>query len=174
MIYVGRLAVEKGIEDFLSSEAPGRKVIVGDGPKRCILETKYPEARFTGYLFGEDLIREMNAADVFAFPSKTDTFGLVMLEAMACGLPVAAYPITGPIDVVENGKSGCLDQDLTAALIGASGLSSADAIARAQNFTWQKTAHMLVENLARINLSCESEAKNKLPVQLKHQQAAQQ
>jgi glycosyltransferase involved in cell wall biosynthesis len=113
--YVGRVAVEKNIEAFLNMEWSGAKVVIGDGPERARLEKQFPSAVFMGYRFGEDLARHLAAANVMVFPSRTDTFGLVNLEAMACGVPVAAYPVTGPIDVVEDGVTGALDPDLAAA-----------------------------------------------------------
>jgi glycosyltransferase involved in cell wall biosynthesis len=113
--YVGRVAVEKNIDAFLKMDWTGSKIVVGDGPERARLAKQYPNAIFMGYRFGEDLARHLAAADVMVFPSRTDTFGLVNLEAMACGVPVAAYPVTGPIDVIEDGVTGCLDADLAAA-----------------------------------------------------------
>jgi glycosyltransferase involved in cell wall biosynthesis len=113
--YVGRVAVEKNIDAFLKMDWTGSKIVVGDGPERARLAKQYPNAIFMGYRFGEDLARHLSAADVMVFPSRTDTFGLVNLEAMACGVPVAAYPVTGPIDVIEDGVTGCLDPDLAAA-----------------------------------------------------------
>ena len=108
--YVGRVAVEKNIDAFLSMPWSGSKIVIGDGPERARLEQQYPGAIFTGYqVRGEDLARHLAAADVMVFPSRTDTFGLVNLEAMACGVPVAAYPVTGPIDVIEDGVTGALD-----------------------------------------------------------------
>lgn len=151
MVYVGRIAVEKGIDDFLAIECKGTKVVIGDGPSRGALEKKFPEVVFTGYLFGEELARRISSGDVFVFPSKTDTFGLVMLEAMACGLPVAAYPVTGPVDVVEHGYSGWLDEDLSAAIAAALQLKREDAIQYAARFTWENTARQFLENLAPIN-----------------------
>ncbi|MEM9277833.1 MAG: glycosyltransferase family 1 protein [Pseudomonadota bacterium] len=147
MVYVGRLAVEKGIDDFLQLKHPGTKLVIGDGPSRPALEKKYPDVVFTGYLFGEELARKISSGNVFVFPSKTDTFGLVMLEAMACGLPVAAYPVTGPIDVVEHGYSGWLDDDLEVAVAKAVKLKRKDAIEYAARFTWMNTAIMFFENL---------------------------
>ena len=113
--YVGRVAVEKNIDAFLKMDWSGSKIVIGDGPERARLEKQYPHAAFIGYRFGEDLARHLAAADVMVFPSRTDTFGLVNLEAMACGVPVAAYPVTGPIDVVEDGVTGALDLDLATA-----------------------------------------------------------
>lgn len=108
-LYLGRIAVEKGIEDFLALDLPGTKLVIGDGPARAALETRFRDARFVGYEHGEHLAQHVAAADVFVFPSRTDTFGLVMLEAMACGLPVAAYPVTGPIDVGALAHPGASD-----------------------------------------------------------------
>ncbi|MEM9332105.1 MAG: glycosyltransferase family 1 protein [Pseudomonadota bacterium] len=147
MVYVGRLAVEKGIDDFLQLKHPGTKLVIGDGPSRPSLQKKYPEVIFTGYLFGEALARKISSGDVFVFPSRTDTFGLVMLEAMACGLPVAAYPVTGPIDVVEQGYSGWLDENLEVALAKAVKLNRNDAIEYASRFTWMNTAKVFLSNL---------------------------
>jgi glycosyltransferase involved in cell wall biosynthesis len=113
--YVGRVAVEKNVEAFLNMDWPGSKIVIGDGPERARLQRQYPSATFAGYRFGEDLANHLAAADIMVFPSRTDTFGLVNLEAMACGVPVAAYPVTGPIDVVKDGVTGALDTDLAAA-----------------------------------------------------------
>jgi glycosyltransferase involved in cell wall biosynthesis len=118
-IYVGRVAVEKSIEDFLDLDLPGSKVVIGDGPDRERLQRRYPNCHFHGYRFGDELARRIAGGDVFVFPSRTDTFGLVMLEAMACGLPVAAFPVDGPIDVVQHGITGMLDADLGVACRGA-------------------------------------------------------
>jgi glycosyltransferase involved in cell wall biosynthesis len=110
--YVGRVAVEKNVEAFLSMPWDGGKIVIGDGPERARLQALYPGTRFAGFRFGEDLAAHLAAADVMVFPSLTDTFGLVNLEAMACGVPVAAYPVNGPIDVIEDGVTGALDHDL--------------------------------------------------------------
>lgn len=114
-IYVGRVAIEKNIEAFLSMDWPGSKVVTGDGPDRAMLEAKYPNALFTGKKTGTDLAAHYQSADVFVFPSKTDTFGMVLIEALACGLPVAAYPVTGPVDIVTEAILGILDNDLSLA-----------------------------------------------------------
>jgi glycosyltransferase involved in cell wall biosynthesis len=121
-LYVGRVAVEKNIEAFLALDLPGTKVVVGDGPAKVELERKYPDVRFLGTLTGEELVRAYAGADVFVFPSRTDTFGLVILEALACGLTVAAYPTEGPRDVVggpEGARVASLDADLRKACLGA-------------------------------------------------------
>jgi len=149
-LYMGRIAVEKNIEAFLDLPLEGSKLVIGDGPDLQRLRTRYPDARFLGAKFGRDLARHVAAADVFVFPSLTDTFGLVMLEAMACGLPVAAYPVQGPIDVVDHGRSGVLDQDLSRAIAGALTLDRADCIAHAREFTWQRCTAEFVSILARI------------------------
>lgn len=113
--YVGRVAVEKNVEAFLNMPWFGSKLVIGDGPARSQLQARNPDTRFVGFRFGEDLASHLAAADVMVFPSLTDTFGLVNLEAMACGVPVAAYPVTGPIDVIENGVTGVLNTDLSKA-----------------------------------------------------------
>jgi glycosyltransferase involved in cell wall biosynthesis len=136
-LYMGRVAVEKGIDDFLSLDIPGTKLVVGDGPARAALERAYPEAKFAGFRHGEELAQYVAAADVFVFPSRTDTFGLVLLEAMACGLPVAAYPVTGPLDVVEQGVTGFLDPDLGLAALRCLDLDPEDCRRRALEFSWE-------------------------------------
>jgi len=113
--YVGRVAIEKNVAAFLGMPWAGSKIVVGDGPERERLQADYPQAKFLGFRFGLDLARHLAAADVMVFPSRTDTFGLVNLEAMACGVPVAAYPVTGPIDVIDDGVTGALDEDLAVA-----------------------------------------------------------
>jgi glycosyltransferase involved in cell wall biosynthesis len=147
-IYVGRIAVEKNIEAFLQIRWSGTKVIVGDGPARAELQAKYPGARFVGYKFGEELASHVAAADVFVFPSRTDTFGLVLLEAMACGVPVAAYPVTGPIDVVRNGVTGVLDEDLSAAAEAALKIPPENCRAHALAHTWEHATRQFVSQLA--------------------------
>jgi glycosyltransferase involved in cell wall biosynthesis len=118
-LYAGRVAVEKNIEAFLALDLPGTKVVAGDGPARAALSEKYPQVRFLGALSGADLVSAYSASTVFVFPSRTDTFGLVLLEALACGLPVAAYPVQGPLDVVgplaHGGAVAALDDDLNVA-----------------------------------------------------------
>lgn len=137
MINMGRVAIEKNIEAFLSLDLPGSKVVVGDGPDLEMLKHKYPDVLFTGAKFGEELASWLAAADVFVFPSKTDTFGLVLLEALACGVPVAAYPVTGPKDVIEHGRVGYLDNDLKTAVLNALNLNPVDCIEFAKQRSWQ-------------------------------------
>jgi len=146
-LYAGRVAVEKSVEDFLALELPGTKYVVGDGPARQELEQRFPEAVFTGYRFGEELAAVVGAADVFVFPSRTDTFGLVMLEAMACGLPVAAYPVTGPIDVVRNGESGVLSENLREAALACLELDRGACRAQALESSWPKATQQFLGNL---------------------------
>lgn len=135
-LYMGRVAVEKNIEAFLALDLPGSKVVVGDGPDLERLRAAWPGVRFTGQKRGEELARWVAAADVFVFPSLTDTFGLVLLEAMACGVPVAAYPVTGPIDVVQHGVTGVLDEDLGRAVRLALTLDPAACVAAAATRSW--------------------------------------
>ena len=122
---VGRVAVEKNLEAFLDLDLPGTKVVVGDGPARAALERKYPHAVFLGARQGEELAEAYAAADVFVFPSRTDTFGLVLLEALASGVPVAAFPVTGPRDVIGDAPVGALNEDLRAACLAALTISRA-------------------------------------------------
>ncbi|PHS71509.1 MAG: alpha-mannosyltransferase [Methylophaga sp.] len=136
-LYMGRVSVEKNIEDFLQQDLPGSKVVVGDGPDLERLKQRYPNVLFTGAKFGKELASWVATADVFVFPSKTDTFGLVLLEAMACGVPIAAYPVTGPKDVVMNGVTGILDEDLGKAVGQALQLNPQDCIDYARKNSWQ-------------------------------------
>lgn len=145
--YVGRLAVEKNIDAFLGMEWGGTKLVIGDGPERQRLQASYPHAVFVGYRHGEDLARHLAATDVMVFPSLTDTFGLVNLEAMACGVPVAAFPVTGPIDVVEDGVTGALDWDLAAAARRALNAQSGDCRAAAERADWVSCTREFEGNL---------------------------
>jgi glycosyltransferase involved in cell wall biosynthesis len=147
-MYVGRVAVEKNIEAFLKLDLPGTKVVVGDGPARAELESKYPSAKFVGFKYGEELASHVAASDVFVFPSRTDTFGLVLLEAMACGVPVAAYPVTGPIDVVTQGLTGELNEDLRAAALAALKLDANQCRAYALANTWETATRQFLSHLA--------------------------
>ncbi|MEO0335323.1 MAG: glycosyltransferase family 1 protein [Pseudomonadota bacterium] len=146
-MYVGRVAVEKNLEAFLAMNLDVEKYIVGDGPQRAELQSKYPNAVFTGKKFGEDLARLYSMADVFVFPSKTDTFGLVMLEALASGTPVAAYPVEGPIDVIRSSEVGCLDHNLEHATKTALGLSRARCREYALGFSWANAISQFTSNL---------------------------
>jgi len=146
-LYVGRVAVEKNIEAFLALDLPGTKWVVGDGPARAELERRFADACFLGTKIGEELAWHYRQADVFVFPSRTDTFGLVMLEAMACGTPVAAFPVTGPIDVVEPGVSGVLDADLKAAALAALHLPRDAVRAHALSSSWGRATMQFLDNL---------------------------
>ena len=144
---VGRIAVEKNIEAFLDLDLPGTKVVVGEGPQREALEASHPEAVFTGPKFGEELARHFADADVFVFPSKTDTFGLVILEAMATGTPVAGLPVPGPRDLIPGSNAGVVDEDLRAASLECLRLSRQDARAYAEGYSWRACAEEFVANL---------------------------
>jgi glycosyltransferase involved in cell wall biosynthesis len=148
LLYVGRVSVEKNIEAFLDLDIDADKVVVGDGPARAALQRRYPQARWCGYRFGEALVAEYADADVLVFPSRTDTFGLVMLEAMACGTPVAAFPVTGPRDVVEPGLTGCLDADLGQAVRRAMTIDRAACRAAAVRFDWRRIAERMAASCA--------------------------
>ena len=147
-LYFGRVSVEKGVEDFLALDLPGTKLVVGDGPAAAQLRQRYPAAVFTGYRFGEELARHVAGADVFVFPSRTDTFGLVLIEAMACGVPVAAYPVTGPIDVVVDGVTGVLSEDLRAAALAALRLDRGACREHALRYTWEAATRQFLAALA--------------------------
>lgn len=146
-MYVGRVAVEKNIEAFLRLDLPGTKVVVGDGPQRAALQERHPEAVFTGAKRGEELAAHFRSADVFVFPSRTDTFGLVLLEAMASGRPIAAYPVPGPVDVVEPGRSGVLDEDLAAAAKRARALDRGVVRACALDYSWERATAQFLHHL---------------------------
>ena len=147
-VYVGRVAVEKNIAAFLELDLPGTKLVVGEGPQREELQKRFPDVVFAGARFGEDLARHYAGADVFVFPSRTDTFGLVLIEALACGVPVAAYPLPGPIDIVTNPEVGALDEDLGSAAKAALGKSPEACRRHALRYTWPETARILYESLA--------------------------
>jgi glycosyltransferase involved in cell wall biosynthesis len=152
-LYAGRIAREKNIDAFIDAKLPGSKVVVGDGPERERLERAHPEIVFAGYRFGEELAAHYAAADLFVFPSRTDTFGIVMLEANACGLPVAAYPVTGPIDVVREGVNGALDEDLAVAAARALQVPRESCLAHARSQSWRRVAEVLLAHLAPIGPS---------------------
>lgn len=146
-VFVGRVAVEKNIEAFLKLDIPGTKMVVGDGPAREALQNKYPDARFVGNKEGEDLARHFAASDVFVFPSRTDTFGLVLLEALASGLPIAAYPVPGPLDVVGGTSVGVLNETLGQAVIDALKLDPTDCRAFAEGYSWERSIDQFFNNL---------------------------
>lgn len=147
LLYVGRVSVEKNLTAFLDLELAADKVVVGDGPAKAELEAAYPEVEWLGFRHGQALVDEYARADVFVFPSLTDTFGLVMLEAMACGTPVAAFPVTGPIDIVVSGSNGALDADLGAAVRAALTVDRAACRRFALENGWDRIAARFVAAL---------------------------
>jgi glycosyltransferase involved in cell wall biosynthesis len=149
-LFTGRVAVEKNLDAFLRLDLPGTCYVVGDGPQRAELEKKYPQARFVGYRLGEELAQHMAAADVFVFPSLTDTFGLVLLEALSCGVPVAAFPVAGPLDVIRDTQIGCLDADLEAACLNALQLDPQKCREYALAYSWENSARQFESHLAPI------------------------
>ena len=144
---VGRVAVEKNLEAFLALNLPGSKVVIGGGPQKALLERRYPNASFLGEKTGADLTAHLAAADVFVFPSLTDTFGVVQLEALACGTPVAAFPVTGPLDVIADHPVGALDTDLRRACIRALGMSRETCRSFALERSWENSARQFIGNL---------------------------
>lgn len=145
---VSRIAVEKNLPAFLDLDLPGSKVVVGDGPERETLQRRYPDVLFTGMKTGEDLARAYAQADVFVFPSKTDTFGNTILEALASGVPVAAYPVTGPVDIIEEGSgAGALNEDLGQACLDALACPRENARRLARNFTWEAASKQFLNNV---------------------------
>lgn len=147
-LYVGRVAREKNLEAFLTMPWPGSKVVVGDGPLRAAYMRDYPKVYFAGLRQGHDLAAMYRAADVFVFPSRTDTFGMVLIEALACGVPIAAYPVPGPVDIVDQPYLGVLDDDLArAAHLALSCGSAADRVRHVRDhYTWQKAADQFIES----------------------------
>ena len=149
LLYVGRVSPEKNIQAFLELDIKATKVVVGDGPDLEWLKEQYPYVNFMGKLTGNDLVFVYQNADVFVFPSKSDTFGLVIIEALACGTPVAAYPVTGPIDIL-NDKVGVMDNDLKVACEKAVKLKSSDCSKFIKdNYNWKKTAKIFIDNLRK-------------------------
>lgn len=157
LLHVGRVAVEKNIAAFLSADVPGTKVVVGDGPARAALERQFKEALFLGPLFGDALAAAYRAADALVFPSRTDTFGLVMIEALACGTPVAAYPVPGPLDVLTP-DTGAMDEQLPTAIARALELDRAACAAAGARFTWQASARQFLHALQPIDTVLERAA----------------
>jgi glycosyltransferase involved in cell wall biosynthesis len=150
--YVGRVAVEKNLEAFLGMEWEGSKLVIGDGPERARLQARYPHAVFVGFQHGDRLASHLGAADVMVFPSLTDTFGLVNLEALACGVPVAAYPVTGPRDVIEDGLTGALDWDLAKAARRALLARPSACVAAAARWSWDRCTREFESHLVQITV----------------------
>lgn len=146
-VNVGRVAVEKNIGAFLELDLPGSKVVVGAGPQLEQLKRKFRDVHFLGAKFGDDLARYFADADVFVFPSKTDTFGLVIIEAMATGTPVAAFPVTGPIDIIPESEAGYVNEDLRQACLDCLNLERAGATAHAQNYSWETVTDIFYDYL---------------------------
>jgi glycosyltransferase involved in cell wall biosynthesis len=149
-LYVGRLAIEKNIEAFLQLDLPGSQVVIGDGPLHADLKSRFPKAIFLGQKVGEDLAALYAAADVFVFPSLTDTFGLVILEALASGVPVAAFPVAGPKDILREGVSGALDLDLGKAIKRALKIPRGQCRTEAERFSWRAATEQFLSNLVLV------------------------
>lgn len=149
-VSVGRIAVEKNLEAFLSLDLPGSKVVIGEGPQEAELRRRFPDAKFLGLLENRPLAAHLAAADAFVFPSKTDTFGLVQLEALASGVPIAAFPVTGPRDVIQNNPIGVLNNDLRAACLGALQISREACRAFALTRSWEQSAKQFIGHLKQL------------------------
>jgi len=148
LLYVGRVSKEKGIEDFCRLHIPHtRKIVVGNGPDKKRLKKKYPDVEFVGYQFGKKLASYYRYASVFVFPSRTDTFGIVVLEAMACGTPVAAYPVTGPIDQIVNGVNGYTSQSLSNAVMKCFAISRENVYNSVKDVSWKNAATQFISHL---------------------------
>lgn len=151
-VYLGRIAREKSIEDFLSLDLPGSKLLIGDGPDKVMLEKKYPAAHFVGYKFGTQLVQYLSLGDVCAFPSRTETFGLAIIEALACGLPIAAYDVMGPRDIVTTGKDGYLGEDIRDSALKCLELSPSDCREKAELYSWERSTDAFLSNLEWITV----------------------
>ncbi len=163
-LYMGRVAIEKGIGDFLWLDLPGTKVVIGGGPDLGRLRKLYPKAIFTGPKFGLELAGMLSAADVFVFPSRTDTLGLTMLEAMACGVPVAAFPVPGPMDLVMEGRTGAMDTDLRAAVFRALRVDGDACVEFAREHSWQRSTHVFLRHQRHGALAASVATLNKVAV----------
>ena len=151
-VYMGRLSPEKSVEEFLSLSLPGSKLVIGDGPQRASLEQTYGKtAHFVGYKKGQELVELLSAADVMVFPSRTETFGLVIVEALACGVPVAAHDVMGPNDILTDGVDGYLDEDLADAAMRCLALRPEDCRATALRYSWERSAQVFTNLLSPIS-----------------------
>jgi glycosyltransferase involved in cell wall biosynthesis len=164
---VGRVAIEKNLEAFLALDLPGSKVVIGDGPHLEQLKRKYPDVHFLGAKLGQDLARHYADADVFVFPSRTDTFGNVVIEALASGLPVAAYPVMGPLDIIGTSGAGVLSEDLREAALAAVDIPTEAALARAGDFTWAGTTQQFLNNVVEAQSRRTDRGRPMKPLQLK-------
>lgn len=171
-LYVGRVAVEKNVEAFLQLDLPGSKWVVGDGPALAGLKARYPSASYLGVLAQPELARVYASADVFVFPSRTDTFGLVLLEALASGLPVAAYPVTGPIDVLGDSPAGVMHEDLREACLEALRIDRATARAHAETFSWRAASEQFLAHLRPLPASAATQDSTASPAAPDHVQTA--
>jgi glycosyltransferase involved in cell wall biosynthesis len=162
-VTVGRVAVEKNLEAFLSLDLPGSKVVIGAGPQQAKLKQSFPDAKFLGPLENGTLAAHLAAADVFVFPSRTDTFGIVQLEALASGVPIAAFPVTGPKDVVGNNPIGVLDEDLKRACLGALNLSREACRQFALNYSWENSARQFIGHARKVANSGGRELETVMP-----------
>ena len=160
-LYVGRIAVEKNLPAFLGLDLPGSKLVVGDGPLLAPLRRRYPQAHFAGAQTGEALVRHYAAADVLVLPSRTETFGLVLLEALACGVPVAAFPSAGPSDVIGDSGAGVIADDLRQAALGALSVPRQRCLEHARRFSWQTSLDQFVGHLARMSSGFQDEPLDK-------------
>ena len=156
LLFVGRISKEKNIDAFLSLQVPGTKRVVGDGPYRSALQKRYPEVEFLGYRHGVELAEAFSDADVFVFPSLTDTFGVVVIEALACGVPVAAFPAQGPKDILVSPHTGCCDTDLSRAVKAALQSGSREACcALARQYTWEASTGQFLKNLVPARITAQ-------------------
>ena len=165
-ITVGRVAVEKNLPAFLSLDLPGSKVVVGCGPQVEELRQRFPEAHFPGLKEGAELAGLVAAADVFVFPSKTDTFGIVQLEALACGVPIAAYPVTGPLDVIGDHPVGVLNDDLGVACVAALKISRQVCRTFALSHSWETSASQFIGHMEQVLKSSRRSSSAIRPVQV--------
>jgi len=149
--YLGRVAEEKSIEEYLKCSLPGTKLVIGDGPERKELEKKYnsKDIKFLGYKKGNELVDLISACDVMVFPSRTDTFGLTIIEAMSCGVPVAAHSVMGPKDIISSGVDGFLDEDLSKAAISCLSLPGEACRKKALKYSWDISVNSFIENLVQ-------------------------
>jgi len=163
-VSVGRVAVEKNLEAFLSLDLPGSKVVIGSGPQEAQLRRQFPDAHFLGMMENGTLAAHLAAADVFVFPSLTDTFGVVQLEALACGVPVAAFPVTGPKDVIGGHPVGVLHQDLRVACMGALQISRTACRVFALSRSWESSARQFIGHANKVAADSRLRSRSKVPV----------